>query len=72
MKRDNIDLVFVGGYHQEAGLILRQMRDQGIKTILMAGDAHERQEFRIHYRPLSPRAHCSPSARTRARSRQPR
>src|SRR5215475_4866806 len=39
LKRDNIDLVFVGGYHQEAGLILRQMRDQGLQTVLMAGDA---------------------------------
>src|SRR3569832_1930191 len=39
LKRDNIDLVYVGGYHQESGLILRQMRDQGLKTILMAGDA---------------------------------
>src|SRR5437588_11172109 len=36
LKRENIDLVFVGGYHQEAGLILRQMRDQGLKTGLMA------------------------------------
>jgi branched-chain amino acid transport system substrate-binding protein len=39
LKAENIDLVYVGGYHQEAGLILRQMRDQGLKTILMAGDA---------------------------------
>jgi branched-chain amino acid transport system substrate-binding protein len=38
LKRDNIDLVYVGGYHQEAGLILRQMRDQGLKTILMAAE----------------------------------
>src|ERR1700693_2107301 len=45
LKRDNIDLVFVGGYHQEAGLILRQMRDQGLKTILMAGDALNEKEF---------------------------
>jgi ABC-type branched-subunit amino acid transport system substrate-binding protein len=30
MKRDNIDLVYVGGYHQESGLIVRQMRDQGL------------------------------------------
>src|SRR6201993_4873788 len=37
LKAENIDLVYVGGYHQEAGLILRQMRDQGLKTILMAG-----------------------------------
>ena len=39
LKRDNIDLVYVGGYYQEAGLILRQMRDQGLKTVLMSGDA---------------------------------
>src|SRR3569832_392243 len=45
MKRENIDLVYVGGYHQEAGLILRQMRDQGMKTILMAGDAMADKEF---------------------------
>src|SRR6201990_775814 len=45
MKRDNIDLVFVGGYEQEAGLILRQMRDQGLKTVLMAGDALNDKQF---------------------------
>jgi branched-chain amino acid transport system substrate-binding protein len=45
LKRDNIDLVYVGGYHQEAGLILRQMRDQGMKTVLMAGDALADKEF---------------------------
>jgi len=45
LKRDNIDLVYVGGYHQESGLILRQMRDQGLKTILMAGDALNDKEF---------------------------
>ena len=45
LKRDNIDLVFVGGYHQESGLILRQMREQGLKTVLMAGDALNDKEF---------------------------
>src|SRR5215471_13348859 len=45
LKRDNIDLVYVGGYHQESGLILRQMRDQGLKTILMAGDALADKEY---------------------------
>jgi branched-chain amino acid transport system substrate-binding protein len=45
LKRDNIDLVYVGGYHQEAGLILRQMRDQGLQTLLMAGDALADKEF---------------------------
>src|ERR1700759_2268931 len=39
LKQQNIDLVYVGGYHTESGLLLRQMRDQGLKTILMAGDA---------------------------------
>jgi branched-chain amino acid transport system substrate-binding protein len=45
LKRAGIDLVYVGGYHQEAGLILRQMRDQGMKTVLMAGDALADKEF---------------------------
>ncbi len=50
LKRDNIDLVYVGGYHPEAGLILRQMRDQGLKTLLMAGDALGRQGVRLDHR----------------------
>ena len=29
LKAAAIDVVYVGGYHQEAGLILRQMRDAG-------------------------------------------
>jgi branched-chain amino acid transport system substrate-binding protein len=45
LKRDNIDLVYVGGYHQESGLLVRQMRDQGLKTVLMAGDALADKEF---------------------------
>ena len=45
MKRDNIDLVYVGGYHQEAGLMLRQMRDQGVKAAMMSGDAMNDKEF---------------------------
>ena len=45
VKRDNIDIVFLGGYHQEAGLFMRQMRDQGLKTVLMAGDALADKEF---------------------------
>ena len=53
LKRDNIDLVYVGGYHQEAGLILRQMRDQGLKTILMAGDAMNDMEFASITGPLA-------------------
>src|SRR5215510_1569603 len=45
LKLENIDLVYVGGYLQEAGLILRQMRDQGLKTVLMAGDSLADKQF---------------------------
>src|SRR5204862_3380879 len=31
MKSNKIDVVYVGGYHTEAGLILRQMRSQGMQ-----------------------------------------
>jgi branched-chain amino acid transport system substrate-binding protein len=45
LKQANIDVVYFGGYHTEAGLIIRQMRDQGLQTILMGGDALITQEF---------------------------
>jgi branched-chain amino acid transport system substrate-binding protein len=45
LKHGAIDLVYVGGYHQDIGLILRQMREQGIKAQLMAGDALADKEF---------------------------
>jgi branched-chain amino acid transport system substrate-binding protein len=45
LKLNAIAIVYDGGYHQEAGLIVRQMRDQGVKTILMAGDALADREF---------------------------
>lgn len=45
LKQANVDLVYLGGYHTEAGLIVRQMRAQGMKAILMGGDALVTQEF---------------------------
>jgi branched-chain amino acid transport system substrate-binding protein len=45
MKAANVDVAYVGGYHTEAGLILRQMRDQGMKTQLISGDALVTNEF---------------------------
>jgi branched-chain amino acid transport system substrate-binding protein len=39
LKQNGIDIVYLGGYHTEAGLIIRQMRAQGMKTILVGGDA---------------------------------
>jgi len=53
LKRDAIDLVYIGGYHRESGLILRQMRDQGLKTVLMAGDAMNDKEFASITGPLA-------------------
>ncbi|EIJ43418.1 ABC-type branched-chain amino acid transport system, periplasmic component [Beggiatoa alba B18LD] len=45
LKKEQIDVVYLGGYHTEAGLIIRQMRDQGMSTILAAGDALMTDEF---------------------------
>ena len=38
LKENAIDVVFFGGYHTEAGLIVRQMRDQNMGAIFIGGD----------------------------------
>ncbi len=45
LKKNRIDILFYGGYHAEAGLIVRQMREQGLTTRLVSGDALVTQEF---------------------------
>ncbi|HEX9835435.1 MAG TPA: branched-chain amino acid ABC transporter substrate-binding protein [Alphaproteobacteria bacterium] len=45
LKQVNADAIYVGGYHTEAGLIVRQMRQQGLKAVLVAGDALVTDEF---------------------------
>lgn len=45
VKAAKVDYLFLGGYKTEGGLIVRQMRDQGIKTTLMGGDALLVEEF---------------------------
>jgi branched-chain amino acid transport system substrate-binding protein len=45
LKQAEVDVLFLGGYHTEAGLIVRQMRDQGMNTTLMGGDALITQEY---------------------------
>ncbi len=45
LKQENIDVVYLGGYHTEAGLIVRQMRDQGMKTQMVSGDALVTNEY---------------------------
>jgi ABC-type branched-subunit amino acid transport system substrate-binding protein len=32
MKQEGIDVLYVGGYHTEAGLMARQMKEQGMST----------------------------------------
>ena len=45
IKASGADLVYWGGLHTEGGLIVRQMRDQGVKAPLMGGDGITTDEF---------------------------
>ncbi len=45
MKQLGVDLIYLGGYHTEAGLIVRQAHEQGLKARLMSGDALVTDEF---------------------------
>ncbi len=45
LKEAGIDVLFIGGYHGEAGLILRQMRDQGLNAQLVGGDTLVLDEY---------------------------
>ena len=45
LKQSNVDVLYVGGYHTEAGLMVRQMREQGMDTILVSGDALVTDEY---------------------------
>jgi branched-chain amino acid transport system substrate-binding protein len=44
-KENTIDVVFFGGYHTEAGLIVRQMRDQNLQTVFIGDDDLTTKEF---------------------------
>ena len=45
LKQANVDIVYYGGVFAEAGLLIRQMRDQGLKAPLMGGDGIADKEF---------------------------
>jgi len=45
LKASGATIVYWGGYHTEAGLIVRQMRDQGVTATLMAGDGIASDEY---------------------------
>ena len=46
MQAAGIEVLFLGGYHREAGLILRQARDQGYDLQLIANSAMALEDFR--------------------------
>jgi branched-chain amino acid transport system substrate-binding protein len=45
IKASGADYLMWGGLHTEGGLIVRQMRDQGIKTVMISGDGITDNEF---------------------------
>src|SRR5882757_1246700 len=45
IKAAGADLLYWGGLHTEGGLIVRQMRDQGVNAVLMGGDGITSDEF---------------------------
>jgi branched-chain amino acid transport system substrate-binding protein len=45
MKNAGVDLIYLGGYHTEAGLITRQAREQGLDAVMMSGDALVTDEY---------------------------
>ena len=45
IKATGADYLFWGGLHTEGGLIVRQMRDQGMKTVMISGDGITDNDF---------------------------
>jgi branched-chain amino acid transport system substrate-binding protein len=45
MKSVGVDVFYLGGYHTEAGLMVRQAREQGYGVQLVSGDALVTDEF---------------------------
>jgi len=45
LKASKVDVIYLGGYHTEGGLIVRQSRQQGLDAVLVSGDALVTQEY---------------------------
>ena len=45
IKESGADYLMWGGLHTEGGLIIRQMRDQGMNTVMISGDGITDSEF---------------------------
>ena len=45
MKQAKVGVIYFGGYYTEAGLIVRQAKEQGMDAVLLGGDALVTSEF---------------------------
>ena len=45
LKANQVDVLYVGGYHAEAGIMAKQMRAQAMNTVILSGDALVTQEY---------------------------
>jgi branched-chain amino acid transport system substrate-binding protein len=45
MKQAGIDVIYIGGYHTETGLIIKQSKEQGMNATFVGGDALVTSEF---------------------------
>lgn len=45
LKSAGVEIIYVGGYYTEAGLILRQAKEQGMNVTLIGGDALVTKDF---------------------------
>jgi branched-chain amino acid transport system substrate-binding protein len=45
MKQAGIEVIYIGGYHTETGLIVRQAKDQGMNVTVVGGDSLVTPEF---------------------------
>jgi branched-chain amino acid transport system substrate-binding protein len=45
LKAENVDVIYFGGYHPEAGLIARQLADISVKAQIIGGDGLSNTEY---------------------------
>ncbi|MSP01754.1 MAG: branched-chain amino acid ABC transporter substrate-binding protein [Acetobacteraceae bacterium] len=45
LKQAGISVIYIGGYHTESALIIKQAKEQGMKATLVGGDALVTKEF---------------------------
>ncbi len=45
LKQAGVDVIYIGGYHTETGLIIKQSKEQGMNVTVVGGDALVTNEF---------------------------